>query len=228
MTDQAAFPSRPPSREAQKLRDDLLRQGFSAEEADLALQDAGIIAPGPGGAYPGAPTPGGAPYPGAPTPGGAPYPGAPGPGGPGVAPGQGDPRATGRTPYLLGLLAWLPVPFVSAVVAGVAMAAAYPGQRKRSALAAENARGAANWGLTYALGVVLTVAVTIVLGVATQPETPDPGAVPWPLFLLLAIPALSVAHLVVTVLGLTRTSRGEVYVPRAVPFFRSPQGPSAT
>lgn len=205
MTDQAAFPSSPPSREAQKLRDDLLRQGFSAEEADLAMQDAGIVAPGPAGAHPG----------------------APGHGGAGYAPGQGDSTATGRTSYLLGLLAWLPVPFLSAVIAGVAMAAAYPGQRKRSPLAAENARGAANWGLTYALGVVLSVALTIVLGVATQPETPDPGTVPWPLFLLLAIPVLSVAHLVITVLGLTRTSRGEVYVPRAVPFFRAPQGPSA-
>ncbi|WP_258725026.1 DUF4870 domain-containing protein [Cellulomonas sp. NS3] len=215
MTDEAASPSRPPSREAQKLRDDLLRQGFSPEEADLAMQDAGIVAPGPTGAYPGAPGPGGAGY-------------APGHGGAGHAPGQGDPTATGRTSYLLGLLAWLPVPFVSAVIAGIAMAAAYPGQRKRSALAAENARGAANWGLTYALGVVLSVALTIVLGVATQPETPDPGTVPWPLFLLLAIPVLSVAHLVVTVLGLTRTARGEVYVPRAVPFFRATQSPSAT
>jgi hypothetical protein len=36
-----------------------------------------------------------------------------------------------------------------------------------------------------------------------------------------------VGHLVVTVLGLTRTSRGEVYVPRAVPFFRATPGPSA-
>lgn len=198
VTDQAASPSRPPSREEQKLRTDLLRQGFTAEEADLAMLDAGIAGPGP-----------------------APVPGAHGPAGAGHASGHGDPTATGRTPYLLGLLAWLPVPVLSAVIAGLAMAAAYPGQRRRSALAAQNARHAANWGLTYASGVVLSVLVTVVLVAATRPETPDPDATPWQVVFLTPILVLGVAHLVVTILGLTRTSRGEVYAPRAIPFLRA-------
>ncbi len=41
------------------------------------------------------------------------------------------------------------------------MAAAYPSQRRRSALAAENARRAANWGVTYALAFVVLVAVIV-------------------------------------------------------------------
>jgi uncharacterized Tic20 family protein len=196
VTDQASTPSPPPTREARELRDQLLRQGFSADEAELAMHDAGILAPGP--ASPGHGTPG---------------------------PGYGDPAATGRTSYLVGLLAWLPIPIVSAVVAGVAMAAVYPGQRRRSALAAENARRAANWGLTYALGVVLSVVVTIVLGVATRPQTPDPDVTPWPLWFLTPILVLGVAHLVVTVRGLVRTSRGQAYAPTAVPFLRA-GGPS--
>ncbi|MBB2925292.1 DUF4870 domain-containing protein [Cellulomonas cellasea] len=205
MTDQTSSPSRPPTREEQQLRDELLRQGYSAEEADIALRDAGILAPGaavPGPAVPGSATPG---------------PGAPGYG----HPGHGDPTATGRTSYLVGLLAWLPIPVVSAVIAGIAMAAVYPGQRRRSALAAENARRAANWGLTYALGVVLSVALTVAVVAATQPETPDPDATPWQVLFLTPVLVLGVAHLVVTVLGLTRTARGQVYAPRAIPFFRA-------
>ncbi|MDM8085893.1 DUF4870 domain-containing protein [Cellulomonas cellasea] len=166
-----------------------MHEGFSAEEAELALRDAG--------ARPGAPAPGHDP------------------------PAQGFPPATGRTPYLLGLLAWLPIPFFSVLIAGVAMAAVYPRQRKLSALAAENARRAANWGLTYALGTVLSIATTMLAVLLTAPDTPDPDAGPWQMVFLSPILVLGVMHLVITILGLTRTSRGQVFKPPALPFFRA-------
>ncbi|MCC2309267.1 DUF4870 domain-containing protein [Cellulomonas chengniuliangii] len=173
----------PSAHEARELLHQLQREGFSAEEADLALREAGIVPPGPAG--------------------------------------YGALEA-GRTPYLLGLLAWLPIPFVSVLIAGVAMAAAYPSQRKRSALAAENARRAANWGLTYVLGVVLSIAATILMVLVAQgADTAGPDASPWPLVFLLPIFGLGIAHLVITIMGIRRTSSLQAFNPPGVPFFRA-------
>lgn len=187
---------------------DLLRQGFSPEEAELALQDAGLPGPVP------MPTPSQGGYPGPYAPPLFPPAGA----SPAAAPAV---VAAGRTSYLLALLAWIPVPFVGALVAGVAMAAAYPRQRQLSPLAAENARAAANWGLTFALGTLLSVALTIAVGIATTPQGDGGGDGPgWPVVFLVPVLVLGVMHLVITVRGLGRTARGESFRPPAVPFFR--------
>ncbi len=164
-----------------------MHQDFSAEEAELALRDAGAA---PGGAVPGD--------------------------GP---PAHGLSPATGRTPYLLGLLAWLPIPFFSVLIAGIAMAAAYPRQRKLSAHAAENARRAANWGLTYALGMTLSIATALITFAATASSNPD--AAPWQMLSILPIFGWGAMHLVIIIVGLTCTSRGEVFTPPAVPFFHT-------
>ncbi len=189
MTSPSSHTPRPSAREAGELFHQLQRQGFSAEEADLALREAGIVPPGRAG--------------------------------------YGALEA-GRTSYFLALLAWLPIPFFGVLIAGVAMAAAYPSQRRRSALAAENARRAANWGLTYALGVVLSIAATILTMLLVIPpgEPADPDTTPWPLVFLLPIIGLGIAHLVITIVGLRRTSRLEAFNPPGVPFFRAatPEG----
>lgn len=186
--------SRPSTREAQALLNELLRQGYSVEEADLALRDAGFVPPGVTAGY--------------------------------GAAGHPSASAPGRTSYLLGLLAWLPIPVVSVLIAGAAMAAAYPAQRTRSALAAENARRAANWGVTYALGVVLSIATTLVLDLAAPGAgTTGSEPTPWQLLSLSPIFVLGFGHLLITIIGLRRTSRGELFQPPAVPFFRAVADP---
>jgi len=201
------------STDRQTLVHGLLRQGFSPEEAELALLDAGLAPPAPSAAgYPG---------------------GHVGPYGPPVNPPYGPPggpsygravtQATGRTPYLLGLLAWLPVPIVSAVVAGLAMVLAYPRQRRLSPLAAENARAAANWGATYALGTLVSFALTVATGLLLTQGDPDGEGPAWPVAFAVPILVLGVMHLVIIIRGLRRTDRGEVYRPVAVPFFGGPR-----
>lgn len=196
-------------REQRALFDELLRQGFSPEEADLALRDAGFPPPTAVEHPPAAPP--------------APWAAGPGYGAPGALPPvRANAADAGRASYLLGLLAWLPIPFVGAIVGGIAMAGAYPSQRRRSPLAGENARHAANWGLTYALGVVLSIVVTLATVLAAGPtEGADPADAPWHLWFLTPILVLGVMHLVVTILGLQRTSRGDLFQPPGVPFFRA-------
>ncbi|WP_265522865.1 DUF4870 domain-containing protein [Oerskovia flava] len=124
---------------------------------------------------------------------------------------------SGALAYGLGFLAYLPIPFFSLVIAGVTMAAVYPSQRRKSPLAAENARQAANWGLTLVAATVAMLVLVLLL-VVTRPEgSTGPGpAVP----LLLIFP-LGVAHLVVVIVGLVRANQGTVFRnPLAIPFLR--------
>lgn len=200
-----------------EVREAMLRQGYTPAEVDQALADeaaasgrpapAGAYGGGPAGAYGGAPA--GA-YGGAPT--GA-YPGAPAGAPSGAYPTASAPA--GVLPWALGLLAYIPVPLVSMVIAGIAMAAVYPSQRRRSPVAAENARRAANWGLTVILVVVLMLVAVAVLSLVLT----GPGA--GPVVPLLAVIPLGIAHLVVVVLGIMRANRGQVSaVPIAIPFLR--------
>ena len=59
----------------------------------------------------------------------------------------------------MGFLACLPVPIVNTLVAGFVMMCVYPATaRKGPPFAVENARNAANWGLTVVVGTVAIVA----------------------------------------------------------------------
>lgn len=210
MSERGRFQSNTSVHEWQVLFDELLREGFSPEEADLALRDAGVLPRSADEHAPAVP-----PSSWATATSGHGASGHP----PTDHPFAGD---AGQRSYLLGLLAWLPIPLFSALIAGVAMAAALPGQRRRSPLAGENARRAANWGLTYALGVVLSVVTTAILVLATGEEGPAArDGFPWQLWFLSPILVLGVGHLVVTVVGLSRTSRGEAFRAPGVPFFRA-------
>lgn len=131
-----------------------------------------------------------------------------------------DKQPAGTLSYALGFLGYLPLPIVSNLVAGIAMAAAYPSQRRRSALAAENARRAANWGLTMIT--VTLVAIGLVFALLGLFGTDGGEQDVWVLWPFLAVPALGVAHLVVLVLGLVNTTRGTVFRnPLAIPFLRA-------
>src|SRR5699024_7083280 len=112
--------------------------------------------------YPAAPQYG---YPAAPQYG---YPAAPQYGYPaasqyGYAP-YSQPPASGAVSWAMGFLCFIPIPYVSFLIAGIVMAAVYPSQRRKGPVAAENARFAANWGLTVILAVVVLVGSAIVVG----------------------------------------------------------------
>lgn len=197
----------------------MLRDGYTPAEVEEALQDSGLL---PAPAASGYAAPGAAGYAAARTAGYA----APSTAGyaphPAGRPGQPFtpwfPQATGKEAYLLGFLAYIPVPFLGSLVAGAAMALAYRGQRHKSALAAENARRAANWGLTYVLATVVVLVATALGGLAANRAGGSDG----PLAVLALLLPLGIAHLMVTIRGVVLAGRGEVFRnPIAIPFLRA-------
>lgn len=134
-----------------------------------------------------------------------------------------DRGGTGTLPYLLGILGLLPLPILSQLIAGIAMAAVYPSQRGRSPVAAENARRAANWGLTV---IVVTLgAIGLVLALQGLFGSGDAEQDVWVLWPFLVVVALGTAHLVVVVVGLVHTAQGKVFRnPLAIPFLRAGRG----
>ena len=224
----AGRPLRSPA-EAWKIREAMLRDGFTPAEVEEALHDTGLVVPTPawGGPF-GYAVPGPAPvgHPAAlppPTASAMPTPVSHGyvPRAL-VVPGQTHSplpgAATGRASYLLGFLGFLPLPFISPVIAGAAMALSYRTQRRKSALAAENARRAANWGLTYALATVAIVACDIGLSFLIDSIEESDA----PLFILWLVLPLGLVHLVVTIRGTDVADQGEVFENRlAIPFLRA-------
>jgi uncharacterized Tic20 family protein len=136
------------------------------------------------------------------------------------APPAGVAGPSGGLSYGLGFLAFIGIPFLSVLTAGIVMASVYPSARKRGGLAAENARIAANWGFTLILGTVVTLG-SHVLALVAVTDTPMakgfyPVGIPITVFA-----ALVVAHLVVIICGLVKASNREVFRnPLAIPFLR--------
>lgn len=128
------------------------------------------------------------------------------------------PPATGALSYGLGFLAYIPIPYLSLVIAGIVMASVYPSQKKKGELAAENARNAANWGLSLILYVVLDFLFFIILLVNQNEDSTGffPVGIPVLIFL-----ALGIAHLVVIIMGLVAANKRTVLRNRlAIPFMR--------
>lgn len=169
--------------------------------------------PAPGYPAPGAAAPG-HPAPGYPAPG-QPVPGYPAP----VYAQPAPPR--GLLPWVLGFLILIPFPFLGGFASGIAMSTSGGSSRRFGGPARENARAALNWGLTYLLvSTVLFVSHWVILGTLTA-ESPNTGFFPIgiPITLYLAV---SVAHLVVVIIGTVRVSSGKVMrVPFAIPFLRA-------
>jgi uncharacterized Tic20 family protein len=126
--------------------------------------------------------------------------------------------ATGALPYGLGFLAYIPIPYLSLLVAGIVMASVYPSQKRKGGLAAENARHAANWGLSLIAYMVLDF-LFIAIMLATLNEDSRgffPVGIPILIFL-----ALGIAHLVVIIMGLVAANKRTVFRNRiAIPFIR--------
>src|SRR5699024_5223242 len=85
----------------------------------------------------------------------------------------GPPR-NGTIAWALGFLAYIPVPFLGLVVAGITQLVVGLGQRKHGGLAAVNGVRAANWGLTQ-LCWPLLLAISMTIGVLTGSPSPSGG-----------------------------------------------------
>lgn len=73
-------------------------------------------------------------------------------------------QPTGASSWAMGFLAFIPIPFLNVLITGIAMASMYPSVRKKGVpLATENARIAANWGLTLIASHVVLVVLLIAL-----------------------------------------------------------------
>jgi uncharacterized Tic20 family protein len=136
---------------------------------------------------------------------------------PGFTPAPG--YTAGLMSYGLGFLGWIPIPFVGLIIGGVAMFAARASVSRRGPIAAQNARAAANWGLTIIVAIVALVVLQILLA-SIAAATDARGFLPTGLPILLIL-LVGPVHLVVLILGLVNASKGRVFKnPIAIPFLR--------
>ena len=141
----------------------------------------------------------------------------------------GPPR-NGTIAWALGFLAYIPVPFLGLVVAGITQLVVGLGQRKHGGLAAVNGVRAANWGLTQ-LCWPLLLAISMTIGVLTGSPSPSGGGgiVVTPVmngvvFTVLGLYFLvAVMEAVYAIVGTVKASKGlEVRLP-VIPFLRAPR-----
>lgn len=127
----------------------------------------------------------------------------------------------GLLPWVLGFLIVIPFPFVGGLASGIAMAVSGGASRRAGGTASENARAALNWGLTYLMVSTLLLILHFVLLFVLTSQASIEGFYP------LGIPitvyfALSLAHLVIVIIGTVRASSGRgMRVPFAIPFLRA-------
>lgn len=151
---------------------------------------------------------------------GYPAPGYPAQGYPaGTYPAAVPPR--GLLPWALGLLILVPFPFVGGLASGIAMAVSGGSSRRFGGVAGENARAAANWGLTYLLvSTVLLISHFVILFSLTA-DSPSSGFYPIGIPITIYF-ALSVFHVVLVIMGMVKASSGKVMrVPFAIPYLRA-------
>jgi len=181
-------------------------QGYAAPPQGYAAPPQGYAAPPQG--YPAAVPPG---YPAQ----AYPAPGYPMPAHPQAAP------ARGLLPWVLGFLILIPIPFLGGLVSGIAMAASGGSSRRAGGAAAENARSALNWGLTYLMVSTLLIILHVVLLIGLTVQQPATGFYPLGIPITLYF-AVSLLHLVLVIVGTVRVSSGGVMrVPFAIPFSRA-------
>lgn len=129
-------------------------------------------------------------------------------------------RGTGA--WALGFLASVPIPVIAQIMTGLIMAGVYPTHKKRGPIAHANARHAANWGLTFSILTVVLIGIAIVFAmiVSNGGTTPaDSGTTALPFIPLGLWMLLCLVHVVVTIVGTVRASRGTVFrFPLAIRF----------
>lgn len=128
---------------------------------------------------------------------------------------------TGTLSWALGFLIFLVIPFVSGIISGAAMALSFGASAKHGGIARENARSAANWGLTYVTVSVVLLIVHIILVVGLTGGAGARGFYPIGIAITLYF-ALSILHVVLVIVGTVKASSGKVMrVPFAIPYIRA-------
>ncbi|WP_424468007.1 DUF4870 domain-containing protein [Pseudoclavibacter helvolus] len=127
------------------------------------------------------------------------------------------PLANGAVQWSLGLLALIPFPFVSAITAGIVMVATGRARSPATPAGERNRTNAANWGLTYLISSIILIALHIAFLMVFDDEYSSS-------FFPIGIPitiwaAVSVTHIVFSIIGTVKASRGVVFSPIALPFF---------
>ncbi|GAA2075806.1 hypothetical protein GCM10009821_13730 [Aeromicrobium halocynthiae] len=126
-------------------------------------------------------------------------------------------------PWGLGLGVFLCVPFVSSVLASIAMVVAGRLQRGKERHVAENGRNAANWGLTYLLLTVVLVGTHFgLLYALTRDGGSIDGFFPFGIIILTWI-TVSVVHVGFSIAGLVKGLRQEIFSAPAISFFSRPE-----
>lgn len=131
---------------------------------------------------------------------------------------------SGTVAWAMGFLAYIPIPFVGSVVTGFVMMLVGNAQRAKGETARLNGRNAANWGFTYLVAtVVLIGAAVLVLSTSVDADgrvTGAPSAIALTLIAVWGFP-LQILHLVLTIMGTVKASRGTVFANRfAIPLLR--------
>lgn len=127
------------------------------------------------------------------------------------------PLANGAVQWGVGLLALIPFPFVSAIVAGIVMTAVGRSRGPATEAGERNRTNAANWGITYLISSIILIALHIAFLFTFDDEhssTFYPIGIPITIWF-----ALSVTHVVLSIVGLVKASKGVVFKPIALPFF---------
>lgn len=132
------------------------------------------------------------------------------------------PGQKGTAAWALGFLAYVPIPLVAQLMTGLIMAGVYPIHKKRGPIAHANARNAANWGLTYSVltvvffGIAILFAAILTNGGTT---TASGETTMFPLIPLALWCLMTVVHVIVTITGTVKASKGKVFrVPFAIRF----------
>lgn len=130
---------------------------------------------------------------------------------------MGSAHPTGALAYGLGFLAFLAVPIVTVMIAGIVMVAVFPAQRKKGGLAAENGRRAANWGLTInALMILVLASLGSLWLIFGDSREFFPVGTPIIFYVVFAV-----THVSVCILGVAKARAGEVFDNRlAIPFLK--------
>lgn len=120
----------------------------------------------------------------------------------------------------LGFLAYIPIPILNVIIAGIAMVLPYRTQRHLGPVAEGNARNAANWGLTLILVVVVGWLLAMLLGFLSNDIDPlAPIAIA---LFMITLFGSGIVHLVLIIRGLIVAGRNQVArVPFAIPFIRA-------
>jgi uncharacterized Tic20 family protein len=127
------------------------------------------------------------------------------------------PPLSGRFSWALGFLAFIPIPYLGLAVAGIVMWATYPARsRNPNPLVRENARHAANWGITVLLAVALIFSCFVVLMTMEWARTAGFFPIGWT---VLVFAALAIVHFVVTIAG-TVAGATRVFRGLGIPFIR--------